>query len=294
MEKAELLFESYNMAIEESCNRIFMNEKEEDILGIDDDGLSEIVEESVKKWADAPMGDLDGLSPDEYFKSILDIEQLMELFKLGAKICDMRMPQSLIDKIASYNETAEDELLKLATDRSLHKDEEEVFSSLMAICILGEWKTQRAVEPLMELAGSLKVRSNMNDEIVLEGVIDALAMIGGAAVPSIVDRLNSSEDFGILDEYLLTCLTKIDAKTLDETAYDNAYRCLKNTFLRMSDKSFGAICLGDFGDGRAIPALKGYVQKNRDTIDYETYCDISAAVIRLGGNMDDIKIKFGH
>lgn len=292
MEKAELLFESYNMVIEESCNKIFMNEKEEDILKIDEDHLYEIVDEDLEKWGKAPMQELDGLSPDEYFNSISEIGQLLELFKLGAKMCDMRLPNSLIDRIASYNEVAEDELLKLATDRCVQSNEEEIFSSLMAICVLGEWRTERAVGPLIKLLGNLEIETNMNDEIVLEKVIDALALIGGAAVPAIVDRLNSIEDFGILDEYLLTCLTKMEAKALDKDVYDTVYRCLKNSFLRMSNKAFGAICLGDFGDGRAIPALKGYVQKNMGSIDYETYCDIQSAVIRLGGNMDDIKIEF--
>ncbi|GAE89455.1 HEAT repeat domain-containing protein [Acetivibrio straminisolvens] len=291
MKKAELLFESYNMVIEESCNRIFMN-GEDDILKIGEDRLSELVDEDLKKWAKAPLKELDGLCPDEYFKSISDIGQLLELFKLGAKMCDMHLPHSLIEKIATYNGVAEEEMLKLATDRSVQNNDEELVSSLTAISILGEWKAERAVGPLMKLAENLEVGINMNDEIVLEKVIDALAQIGGEAVPVIVDRLNSIEDFGILDEYLLTCLTKIEAKALDKDVYDTVYRCLKNSFLRMKNKAFGAVCLGDFGDGRAIPALKGYILKNMESIDYETYCDIHSAVIRLGGNMDDIKINF--
>jgi len=291
LKKAELLFESYNMVIEESFNKIFANKKE-DVLEVDDSYFSQVVDEDLRKWAKAPMEELDGLSPDEYFGSISDIKQLLELFKLGAKMCDTSLPRTLVDRMASYNEVAEDELLKLATDRSVQRDDEKLASSLMAISVLGEWKTERAVVPLMKLAEDLEFESNMNDEIVLDRVIETLALIGRAAVPAIVDRLNSLEDFGVLDEYFLMCLTKIEAKTLDKDAYEAVYRCLKNSFLRMKNKGFGAICLGDFGDGRAIPALRGYVQKNRDSIDFETYCDINSAVIRLGGNMDDIKIDF--
>ena len=49
------------------------------------------------------------------------------------------------------------------------------------------------------------------------------------------------------------------------TEYDVVYACIKDTFIKMDDKIIGAICIGDLGDGRAIPFLRGYVEKNMDS-----------------------------
>lgn len=288
MEKAESLFESYNMAIEGSYNKVFMDNKAEDLLKIKEDCFLESIDVELKKWADTPMEELEGISPDDYFKSISSFEQLIELFKLGSKLCDKDLPDSLLERLKSFGTSAVDELLKLALDPSLLHSDEEMFISLMAIRIFGRWKVERVVDPLINLLLSL----DFNNEIAIEEITEALIFIGNASISSIVDRLNGVEDVGPLDEHLLGCLIRIDLKELDKTGYDTVYRCIKNAFLKMSNKAFGAICLGDFGDGRAIPALRGYVERNRDTIDYQTYSEIKGAVIRLGGNMDDINISF--
>jgi len=56
----------------------------------------------------------------------------------------------------------------------------------------------------------------------------------------------------------------------------------------MSNKVLGAACLAAYGDGRAIPALRGYIEKNRNTIDSVTFFEIKGAIEKLGGNADDL------
>jgi len=85
---------------------------------------------------------------------------------------------------------------------------------------------------------------------------------------------------------------KIGVNVKDRSLYDSIYRTIKSTFLKMENKIFGAICLGNFGDGRAIPVLRGYIEKNRNTIDFETFLEIKSSIYRLGGNIDDIDVHF--
>ena len=49
----------------------------------------------------------------------------------------------------------------------------------------------------------------------------------------------------------------------------------------------------DYGDGRAIPMLKGYVNRNKDTISRDLFYEIMSAVQNLGGDISDIEDPFG-
>lgn len=288
LDSAKLVFESYNMVVEGSYDKVFSSNRPEDLLKIKEESVLQYLIEDLKRWAQTPINDLGGVSPFDYFQSINNLKHLMDLFRLGSKLCDKDLPDPLLQRLKDFKHEALDELMKLALDLSLLRDEEEMFASLMAIKIMGKWKIEAAVSPLIGLLSSL----DSEDEIIIEEVYNTLIAIGDASISGIANRLNEIDRVSLADEYLLGSLVKISINSVDKTTHDMIYRCIKNTFNKMDDKVFGAMCLGDFGDGRAIPTLRGYVQKNRDSIDYETYCEIRAAVHRLGGNMDDLNISF--
>ena len=49
----------------------------------------------------------------------------------------------------------------------------------------------------------------------------------------------------------------------------------------------------EYGDGRAIPMLKGYVNRNKHSIDRDLFYEIMSAVQNLGGDISDIEDPFG-
>lgn len=66
--------------------------------------------------------------------------------------------------------------------------------------------------------------------------------------------------------------------------------CLKEYFLKYEKVVLGASNLAEYGDSRAIPALRGYAQRHMALLDKETFYEIKSAVERLGGNMDDLNV----
>ncbi|NLM15175.1 MAG: hypothetical protein GX218_04890, partial [Clostridiaceae bacterium] len=46
---------------------------------------------------------------------------------------------------------------------------------------------------------------------------------------------------------------------------------------------------GDYGDGRGIPVLKGWLDRNPAFQDNQTISEILSAIKRLGGEIDDIR-----
>ncbi|HPU41568.1 MAG TPA: hypothetical protein PKY26_04075 [Acetivibrio clariflavus] len=288
MERSELLFESYNMAVEESYNKIFMSNKSHELLNIEDESIRQQLQKDLEKWAQTPNSSIGGISPREYFDSVTELEQLIELFKMAAVLCDNDIPDPLLDKLHTYNDDAVNSLLNLASDDKYLYDDDEQIISLMAIRTIGKWKALSALEALIKLMFEV----SEDNEIIIEEILNSLIEIGQSAASRIMEILNESSNIGNLEEYLLDTLVKIGVKVKERSLYDLIYRTIKNTFIKMENKLFGAICLGNFGDGRAIPVLCGYIEKNRNTIDYETFLEIKSSIYRLGGNIDDIDVHF--
>jgi len=288
LERSELLFESYNMAVEESYNKIFMSNKSHELLNIEDESIRQQLQKDLEKWAQTPNSSIGGISPREYFDSVTELEQLIELFKMAAVLCDNDIPDPLLDKLHTYNDDAVNSLLNLASDDKYLYDDDEQIISLMAIRTIGKWKALSALEALIKLMFEV----SEDNEIIIEEILNSLIEIGQSAASRIMEILNESSNIGNLEEYLLDTLVKIGVKVKERSLYDLIYRTIKNTFIKMENKLFGAICLGNFGDGRAIPVLCGYIEKNRNTIDYETFLEIESSIYRLGGNIDDIDVHF--
>ena len=288
MDKNRILFESYNIAIEESYDSFFQSIESTNLLKdlkCEDEDLQKHLHSDMDKWGSAPIKELDGNTPIQYLGGMGSLGAIIEVFRAGAKFCDEGLPGCLLERLREFGDAADNALIALASDRSmLAGQEQEFLTPLMAVKVLGDWKVEKAVSHLIEIL----LESISEDELLKENIKDALVNIGSPSISAIINALNCTEVFEDAHEYLLIVLSAIGAINRS----NDIFMCLKSSFLRMQNKVFGAICLGDYGDGRAIPALRGFVEKNRDTIDAATYYEIKSAIQRLGGSMDDIVINF--
>lgn len=283
----KLLFESYNRAIEKGYDRFFNNTEPEKILKIKNEDISAFLDEELKKWQNTQLDILGGITPYEYFDGIDSLDELIELFKNASKICDIDVPEVLIRRLQCFGEDFIDQLMKLASLASSIKDDEEMLVPLMAIRFLGRLKAKKAVEMLLDLLYNV----NSKNEAIIEEINGAVINIGDASIDGILSKLKGAEKIKDVEEYLLYSLVQIGVNIRKSPKYEVVYTCIKDTFIKMDDKIIGAICFGDLGDGRAISFLRGYVEKNIDSISYDVFCEIKAAVHKLGGNMDDINFK---
>ncbi|HHV99574.1 MAG TPA: hypothetical protein GXX36_08355 [Clostridiaceae bacterium] len=283
MTAGEVLFTGYNQAVEQGYNNVFKGMNKKNALngvGPEAEEIEKSVRESVKKWEETPVEALDNLTPVQYINKISDFDYLIELFKEGSRICDDNMPAVFLDKLKEYNSEAVDAVMKLAADKELLENSKEADIPVMAVKVLGEWKIDWAVDQLIELL----FETAGKNELFADSIKNALISIGKPSIEKIMQALNKLDVSGDVQEYLVTAL----AEAGKHNRSDDIYRCLKSTFMKMENKTIGAICLGNYGDGRAIPALRGYIQKNRNTLDPETYWEIKSAIYRLGGQIGDI------
>lgn len=288
MKKAELIFNSYNKAIENAYIEFFSSnasKRLEESEAKTEEFLNAYVFEVTSKWEHSPSNDLDGLKPFEYFNDIKDLDKLIEIFKFGAEVCDEDIPEALLQCIKSFGEKAEDRLIELALNSEYHnarKADDLNLIPLYAIRVLGKWGVGKATKGLIQLLFTLTAKEE--DELLKESIKEALISIGEASIVPTLEILEGADNIGDSHEYLMIALSNIGANNKS----DRIYKCLKETFLKMKNKTIGAICLGAYGDGRAVAALRGYLEKNKGNIDEETFYEVKVAVVKLGGSMDDI------
>lgn len=282
MDNIENLFREYNDIVKQTYLDYYMEveNKPFSVYNKNKDEFERQLERNIRKWEYKPSKSIDGNSPSEYFNSIEGLELLIEAFKNGSRICDRDLPHSFVNKLFSYGDSAVEKLALLAADRSLIDDEDNRIIPLMAIRMLGAWKNESHIGMLLEL---LKDYAGKAD-IVAEEIKNALVSIGKGCIGILVEEINAFTEIMDSGLYMVMALAEIGK----DNKSDSVFMCLKNAFRRMDKKAIGAICLGTYGDGRAIPLLRGYAQKNLNTIDRMTFYEIKSQVEKLGGNMDDI------
>ena len=273
-----------------------------------------------EEWDVTPVQELGNITPEEYFSKIEDLDILIEIFKLYAVKSDYKMPDAFLKKLKVYGNECIDIIIKLAINEVPYyfkemfnmseidyipdKTREYFTVSLTAIEILGSWKIEEVIIPIIELLQNIPsviydvdsmdgFYNSKNDDIdgymemYRSNIRDALVSIGSSAIEHILNVFENIEEYDENHEYIAMALAEIGK----ENRSDRIYRTLKDAFLNMDNKIVGSSCLGIYGDCRAITALRGYVKKNLNNLDRETFYEIKKAVEDLGGNMDDIKFR---
>ena len=284
---SELFFESYNRAVEAAYDA-FLNSTEGDFSRVNENRenddrekkLNSCLQSEYTKWLDTPLETLGGKTPEEYVETVNGLSRMTEMFTYGAVACDDELPEVFIDKLRDYGENAIDMLLETAAQNGINESDERFLVPLMAVKVLGKWKVERAVVSLIRL---LNTEGEVYD-LMYETVRDALVRIDDGAIDGICAALNSRKLSQTAVEYLIMALADIGK----EKRCDKIFLQLKRAFLEMTQKIIAANCLGNYGDGRAIPALRGYLDKNGQQLDKETFCEIVSAIKRLGGRTDGL------
>jgi len=242
--------------------------------------INKRLKEETAVWKDAPLAELGGITPAEFVEKAETLDEVLEIFRTGAQACYTALPYFVLEKLKSFGDDAVKAVEDMAFNLDIAASDMNYLISAVSVKLLGEWKVVRAVRGMIEL---LKQTADSN-EVIAEAVKKALVTIGKPVINDLVEEINKAEKIDEAGEYMMTALSEIGSGARS----DEVFSCLKNAFRKMDNKIIGAICLGTYGDGRAIPALRGYAQKNIKNIDRFTFFQIRSEVTKLGGNMDDI------
>lgn len=283
MEKLYIqIFEDYNRLIENAFNELISHMSEESLSYLDEQLVSDTVNEKQAIWQKEPKSYLDGQTPEEYFSSFEDNDLLLEIFREAALVCDREIPVVLADKLMNSSDYVQERILDIAFDEQYRRDNENIVIAAAAIFTLGRSGRKDVLESLLKILMSC----TENDDLIMESISGAVKQYGSNALDIVSSFIEDQENIDFRNEYLVMILPELSKK--DKS--DRIYRLLKSMFLKMDNKILAASALAEYGDGRAIPALRGYLEKNADKLDRETFFEIKKAIEILGGNIEGLKL----
>lgn len=291
--QATCLLESYNAFLEERYVSYITSVgayQDEQTL------LDEARATMVTEWENVPLEGLDNQTPAAFIHAISDLDTLLELFVFISANTFDSTPNCLIAKLASYGDTAAQKLvdrmeLEAAAQYDVNTQElseeerqsiEVTLSAIQAFATPG-FGSQAVTEKLL----AFLAECNTANELFLEQTSHTLAKRISQTQDAVIAYISGVEEIGIREEYLLSALSSI----AEEDKNDAIYKCLKASFLRMSNHMMGAVFLGDYGEAKAIPVLRRFAQQNAGKIPNDDYYAILAVIEKLGGIIDDLLLN---
>jgi hypothetical protein len=237
---------------------------------------------------------LDGKTGEEYISG-LDLQEALAAFNESAMLIDDEAtPYPLVDRLKNAGPEACEQLLKMVLDTPWQpaegEDENEFFTKFQpcvaAIRFFGAAEYEPAMEPVLARFCSF----SSTQEYIADSVKVMMMGMGQKGVPVLIDFMLNRSDEEITGPYedMMIILTHVGSNDRS----DEIYQALRAGFRRMKSKVIAVICMGDYGDPRAIALLKGYLDRTVHTIDRETFYEALSAIRRLGGEINDIQDPF--
>ncbi len=273
----KVLAESFNNAIDSGFNSYLESHatSENCEIKIDEEKLISDIE---NEWLNTRLEQLDNRTPGEYINTLAGLDQLLELFIDIASVSDVGVPDVLIEKLKAYDRQASQKLFDFIS-RSLEKQEpDRVFAVAQAVFAIGCLKVTEYKEKLIRLLFDCFM-----DEIISEAICAAIVEYDKDILDDLIKAFQAVQQPEIQD-YLLNCVAEISR----ENKSDKVFQFLKDAFRIISNLKLAVEVLGDYGDGRAIPLLRGYILKNIKEMDKGTFNHIRAVIKKLGGEIDDL------
>ena len=294
--QAEMLFSEYNLELAKVYDRILDGVKSEADFAAPDfqSMLQNEVFNSLQPWFSEKLDGLSEDTPEGFFDSLMTIDETMEVFSLAAEMVDGDLPDLLMLRLGAFGEEAITRLLDLALAHDWTPAEgvedndfrDSILVHMAALRVLGMWNVKAAIHPVLSRFLSI----DTPDELVAESVKDFMIPYGNAIVSELITCLDEGSQGGLVGpyEYLVIGLTEIGK----EDSSEEIFQCLRRVFRAMEHKVIASICLGDYGDGRAVPLLKGYLDRHTHDVDRQFFYETLSAIKRLGGDTTDITDPF--
>jgi len=277
MNKNAIVSQSYNLAVEAGFNSFLEGHatSENCEIKINEEKL---IAEIGDKWLIEKLPEIGDITPIEYIKSLVSLEALIELFIEMAAVSDVGVPDILINRLKEHAKPAADMLFNFVKDSLGSNDPNKSSAISQAVYAIGALRCDEYKEKLIEL-----LIDCCRDEMISEAICTAIAQYDDTILEDLIKTFHAT-DQALVQEHLLTCVAEI-SKTHQS---DEIFYFLKNAFKVVSNLKLAVEVLGDYGDGRAIPLLRGYILKNIKEMDKTTFNHMRAVIKKLGGEINDL------
>lgn len=296
-EKSKLIIESLTKTIDKHVNdlkkirtkKMKSTKDTEDFKIFYDNFLNEMAEkthEVITLWENTSITELQDVTPSQYFDSLESLDDILELLTLIEGNENILLPKSLGERIKKLHDSITDELISKL--QSIQLDESKNFTpSQRAIIriagITGPTKYLPVLEGLI-----CQLDEEKSDEDTYKLLMGTVKLIGEQALESLMQlAVNNIQNKKLYISLLIT-IADIASKSRPE----QVYKFLKDRFRKSEEKLPETAALSVFGDGRAIPAMRGYVEQNLESLSYNSYMYIRHSIIELGGDTSDLDEYF--
>ena len=279
-----LLTESYNSAILEAFkdmqnipknfDKLSPDEKEQVLLDYLGQYQTE-KEEIIKIWANTPVDELQGKTPSDTINKLEDIDEVFDLFLYMSENTEEEIPDVLINKMKQFGSEMSERLVQLAKNSTSSEAQDHVFAE--AVSILGRMGLYDSVEPMIRLLSDF-----WEDKSKSEYLEEALKNIGAPVIEPILAALEN-QNFGELEYTLLYVLAYVGSKAKDE----RIYRLIRTAFKTTEDKMPAIVCFAAYGDGKAVPLLRSYLEKNAESLPKDVLYVLLGTIRNLGGEVKE-------
>jgi hypothetical protein len=298
------LFHSYNAVFGAACRKLAAEQEHDnmsDEVAPDENGRAFLnsIHNSIQNWYEQPLSAGEpAMTGQVVLDGVRDAAEALQLAVCAAIICDDDIPDIVKIKLGEFGGDTWRLILADILARSWaaepdapsgaaaagmpaggKKPDDDAVVCALFIRLLGEWECKQSLQPILDHF----LQTAAPHDLIAEEVRTYLQSLTPPPVAEIVTRLGQAivrSEFGPSCEYLLITLTEIGKMQPDE----RIFRCLRESFRHMDNKAIGAICLGEYGDGRAVPALRGWLDKNPDITDRQIRFEVLSAIRRLGGD----------
>lgn len=244
-----------------------------------------------------PQELLGGKSMNEYFAG-LSFGELTQILEFCAIELDRGVPQSVINALVSIEDSHEVEEYA----RRMVKDSAWTEDELKDEDTLFEMEFQKVKASLKVLAGrhDASLIADVLDRFmsypkthsfVADSIAEYIESFPDESTKAIIARLDEHKDDGMEGpcEDLVIMLTNIGK----EKKSDDIYDALRVAFRCMTNKIYAVICFADYGDDRAVPLLKNYINRHQKDISRDLFYEMMSAIQNLGGDIEDVSDPFG-
>lgn len=260
------------------------------------DVAREETEKAKQTLESEPDEKLGGKSLREYFDS-MTLEEKEEALEYSAITLDCGVPASLIASIASDDrESVRDYCSTVIGDSAWTEEELDDQDKLFEI----EYqKVKACLDVLIEMKEFCFVQAvldrfmsyHQTKEFVAESIKDYVVGAAEVSVPILMNIIEENLEDGLEgpSEDIVIMLAEIGMALPSE----EIYQTLRHAFRAMTNKIYAVICLAEYGDDRAVPLMKNYINRHQDTIDRDLFYEMMSAIQKLGGDISDINDPFG-
>ncbi|MDI9498338.1 MAG: hypothetical protein QM270_07630 [Bacillota bacterium] len=286
-------YASYNRALAESFERETADIDEQQLA---DPAVQAAIQQasfnSLQSWYDRPLPELDGQTPDQLIEALEGPDELLAFTEDAAERCDDILPDLLVMRLAREEHVMRPVLREraLAADyeaRGHDEIDDELIVPAQLARLLGDWQDlDFARHFFRKIAATDRV-----NELIADSGRHLAERLGHSVVPELLERsasLLEANRYSASLDYILVFLTIATLTEIDEAIRDRSFRQMRAAFRQMPQRVIPTICIGDLGDGRGVPLLRGWLERHHSQLDNQLFYELLSSIRRLGGETTDL------